>query len=52
MTEHKLRHRLWRDEATNAFLDLALAALESGSATPFTVADELLARSGNLLTRN
>ena len=51
VTEHKLRHRLWRDAATNAFLDSALPALESGSATPFTVADELLTRSGNLLTR-
>ena len=51
VTEHKLRHRLWRDEATNKFLDSALPALESGSATPFTVADELLTRSGNLLTR-
>ena len=51
VTEHKLRHRLWRDAATNAFLDSALPALESGSATPFTVADELLTRSGTLLTR-
>ena len=51
VTEHKLRHRLWRDEGTNAFLDSALPALESGSATPFTVADELLTRSGNLLTQ-
>ena len=51
VTEHKLRQRLWRDDGTNAFLDSALAALEAGSATPFTVADELLSRSGNLLTR-
>jgi len=51
VTEHKLRQRLWRDDGTNAFLDSALTALETGSATPFTVADELLSRSGNLLTR-
>ena len=51
VTEHKLRQRLWRDDGTNAFLDSALSALESGSATPFTVADELLTRSGHLLTR-
>jgi LAO/AO transport system kinase len=51
VTEHKLRQRLWRDDGTNAFLDSALAALETGSATPFTVADELLTRSGHLLTR-
>jgi len=51
VTEHKLRQRLWRDADTNAFLDTALASLESGAATPFTVADELLARSRDLLTR-
>jgi LAO/AO transport system kinase len=51
VTEHKLRQRLWRDDETNAFLDSALEALESGAATPFTVADELLTRSVHLLTR-
>ncbi len=51
VTEHKLRQRLWRDDGTNAFLDSALSALETGAATPFTVADELLTRSGHLLTR-
>ena len=51
VTEHKMRQRLWRDDATNAFVDDALSALESGTATPFTVADELLSRSGHLLTR-
>jgi LAO/AO transport system kinase len=51
VTEHKLRQRLWRDDGTNAFLDSALTALETGSATPFTVADALLSRSGNLLTQ-
>ena len=51
VTEHKMRQRLWRDDATNAFIDDALSALESGRATPFTVADELLSRSGHLLTR-
>jgi LAO/AO transport system kinase len=51
VTEHKLRQRLWHDDGTNAFLDSALTALETGSATPFTVADELLTRSGHLLTR-
>jgi LAO/AO transport system kinase len=51
VTEHKLRQRLWRDDGTNAFVDAALPALESGDATPFTVADELLTRSVHLLTR-
>jgi LAO/AO transport system kinase len=51
VTEHKIRQRLWRDAETNAFIDGTLSALETGAATPFTVADELLSRSGHLLTR-
>jgi LAO/AO transport system kinase len=51
VTEHKIRQRLWRDDATNAFIDAALPGLESGAATPFTVANDLLSRSGQLLTR-
>ena len=51
VTEHKIRQRLWRDDDTNAFVDSMLPALESGTATPFTVAEQLLSRSGQLLTR-
>jgi len=51
VTEHKIRQRLWRDAATNAFIESLLPALESGTATPFTAAEELLSRSGHLLTR-
>ena len=51
VTEHKIRQRLWRDDGTNEFIDSKLSALESGTATPFTVADEILGRSGQLLTR-
>jgi LAO/AO transport system kinase len=51
VTEHKIRQRLWRDAETNAFIDSMLSAMEAGSATPFTVANELLSRSGTLLTR-
>ena len=51
VTEHRIRQRLWRDADTNAFLDSTLSAMESGAATPFTVADELLSRSVDLLTR-
>jgi LAO/AO transport system kinase len=51
VTEHKLRQRLWRDDGTNAFIDSVLSAMESGTETPFTVADALLGRSGHLLTR-
>ena len=50
VVEHKVRTRLWQDAQTNAWIDGWLDALESGSATPFDVADELLSRSGNLLT--
>jgi hypothetical protein len=45
-----VRNRLWDDPETNAWLDAQLELLESGAATPFSVADELLRRSGPLLT--
>jgi LAO/AO transport system kinase len=51
VAEDKLRRRLWTDRATKAWLEDRLAALESGEATPFGVADALLARSADLLTR-
>jgi LAO/AO transport system kinase len=49
--EQKVRHRLWRDAATNTWLDAQLAALEAGTTTPFAVADELLRTSGHLVTQ-
>jgi LAO/AO transport system kinase len=51
VVDDRLRTRLWRDAGTNAWVDEHLAALESGRTTPFAVADELIARSGDLLTR-
>jgi LAO/AO transport system kinase len=48
--EH-VQHRLWHDAGTNRWLDEQLAALEAGTTNPFDVADALLARSGDLLTR-
>jgi GTPase len=51
VVEHKVRQRLWQDPATAAWLDSRLAALEAGTVTPFAVAEELLSRSGDLLTR-
>jgi len=51
VTELKIRQRLWRDDDTNAFIDSTLAGLEAGTATPFTVANEILSRSAHLLTR-
>ncbi|HET7456226.1 MAG TPA: methylmalonyl Co-A mutase-associated GTPase MeaB [Gemmatimonadaceae bacterium] len=50
VVERKVRERLWRDAATAAWLDGRLDVIESGAATPFAVADELLSRSGALLT--
>ena len=51
VVEDKTRRRLWADAATNAWLEAQLPALEAGQATPFGIADALLARSADLLTR-
>ncbi|MFL5605717.1 MAG: methylmalonyl Co-A mutase-associated GTPase MeaB [Gemmatimonadaceae bacterium] len=51
VVEDKTRRRLWGDAATNAWLEDRLPSLESGQATPFGIADALLARSADLLTR-
>jgi LAO/AO transport system kinase len=47
--ERKARLRLWSDQDTSEWLEAQLAALETGDAAPFVVADALLARSGALL---
>ena len=49
VAEDRLRRRLWSDPGTQAFLDLALPALERGEVTPFAIADALLARSATLM---
>ncbi len=51
VVEHKVRQRLWGDAATDGWVADRLGALESGAETPFGIADQLLARSGELLTR-
>jgi LAO/AO transport system kinase len=51
VTEQRVRQRLWGDAATAAWVADHLDALESGAETPFGVADALLARSADLLTR-
>jgi LAO/AO transport system kinase len=51
VTEQRVRQRLWGDAATTAWVADHLDALESGAETPFGVADALLARSADLLTR-
>jgi LAO/AO transport system kinase len=50
VAEAKARQRLWGNRATEAWLEEQLPALESGRATPFGVADALLARSADLLS--
>ncbi|HEY0971742.1 MAG TPA: methylmalonyl Co-A mutase-associated GTPase MeaB [Gemmatimonadales bacterium] len=49
VVEHKVRQRLWSDADCNTFVDERLTALEQGTTTPFAVADELLARSADLI---
>ncbi len=51
VVEHKVRRRLWSDERTNAWLDERLLQLETGATNPFAIADELLTRSADILTR-
>ncbi len=51
VVESRVRDRLWKDAATNAWLDEQLPALEQGATNPFAVADALLARSGTLLSQ-
>jgi LAO/AO transport system kinase len=51
VVEDKARRRLWNDAATIAWLEARLPALEAGQDTPFGIADALLSRSADLLTR-
>ncbi len=51
VVEDKARRRLWSDEDTRIWLESRLPELEAGTSTPFAVADALLKRSGDLLTR-
>ena len=51
VVEQKVRRRLWADPATSSWLDEKLAALEAGVTNPFAIADELLTRSADILTR-
>jgi LAO/AO transport system kinase len=51
VVEHKMRRRLWADPSTKAWLDARLPELEGGTTNPFEIADELLTRSGDILTR-
>ncbi|HVZ49077.1 MAG TPA: methylmalonyl Co-A mutase-associated GTPase MeaB [Gemmatimonadaceae bacterium] len=50
VVEARVRRRLWLDRGTNEWLDARLPEVESGAITPYLAADQLLARSGSLLT--
>lgn len=51
VVEQRVRSRLWNDSGTRQWLDGRVDEMESGSATPFTVADELLEKSGELIAK-
>ena len=51
VVEQRVRSRLWKDQGTQQWLDSRVDEMESGSATPFTVADELLEQSGELIAK-
>ena len=51
VVESRVRRRLWTNASLVAWLDEQLPDLEAGVRNPFEVADALLARSGDLLTR-
>ena len=49
VVEQKVRGRLWKDTGTMSWLEQQLPSVEEGSATPFSVADQLLRQSGELV---
>ena len=49
VVERKVHQRLWLHAPTNLWVESRIPEMERGDATPFGVADELLARSGALL---
>lgn len=51
VAEQRLRRRVWGDAGVQAFIEAALPAVEAGSRTPFGIADELLRRGADILTR-
>jgi LAO/AO transport system kinase len=50
VVEARVRARLWNDVGTKEWLESRLPELESGATNPFDVADQLLARSGALVS--
>ena len=50
IVERTVQTRLWNDSETSAWLGSRIPELESGKTNPFAVAQELVARSGDLMT--
>ena len=49
VVEQKLRGRLWKDTGTMSWLEQQLPSVEEGRSTPFSVADQLLRQSAELV---
>jgi LAO/AO transport system kinase len=49
--DRRMRNRLWHDDEATGWIQSRIADLEAGATTPFSVADELLATHGHLVTR-
>lgn len=51
VAEHRLRRRVWDDAGIRAYIEAQLPAIESGTLSPFGIADEVLRRGADLLKR-
>ncbi len=51
VVEQRVRNRLWNDSGTGKWLDSRVEEMEAGTATPFSVADELLEQSAELIAK-
>ena len=49
VVEQKVRGRLWKDMGTMSWLERQLPSVEQGTSTPFSVADQLLRQSAELV---
>jgi LAO/AO transport system kinase len=49
--ERRMRNRLWKDGEVTGWIQQRIPDLESGITTPYSVADELLAVHGHMVTR-
>jgi LAO/AO transport system kinase len=50
--EHRIRNRLWQHPDVATYIESLLPAMERGEASPYGIADELLARGARALMRS